>query len=427
MTTNRHRAYATAGELRASDAGRHVTLKGWINRRRDHGGLIFLDIRDRFGLTQVVCNPEHSPTVHEIAETVRPEYVVEVRGTVRLRPDGTQNPNMATGDIEVEVDHLSVYNAAKTPPFAIADTSDVDESLRLQYRYLDLRSPRMQRNLVLRSRIVSRIRAYLDARDFVEIETPILIKSTPEGARDFLVPSRLYPGEFYALPQSPQQLKQLLMVSGMDRYYQIARCFRDEDLRSDRQLEFTQLDLEMSFVDREDVLQLTEGLFTELVELAGFELQQSPFPRLSHAEAMLRFGSDKPDLRFGMEIRDVSDIVASSSFGVFANAVASGGVVRVLAVPGRGAITRGQVDELTNFARQFGAKGLAWLALEESAGSLSARSPIAKFLTDELAALAERCGGVPGDLLLFVADKADVAANVLGRLRERFGAELKLA
>lgn len=426
--TSTHRSYTTAGELRAADAGRSVTLKGWVNRRRDHGGLIFLDVRDRYGLTQVVCNPEHSPEAHHVAESVRAEYVVQVRGVVRERPAGTQNPNMATGEIEVEVDELTILNPAKTPPFDIADTADVDESLRLQYRYLDLRSPRMQRNLVLRSRIVSRIRAYLDARDFVEIETPILIKSTPEGARDFLVPSRIYPGEFYALPQSPQQLKQLLMVSGIDRYYQIARCFRDEDQRADRQLEFTQLDLEMSFVDREDILQLTEGLFTELADLAGFTLQESPFPRLSHAEAMRRFGSDKPDLRFGLEIADVSDVVSTSQFGVFSGAVAAGGVVRAIAVPGMASATRSQIDDLTAFARQFGAKGLAWLALEDSAGMVAARSPIAKFLSgDEIRDIAARTGANPGDLVLLVADDEAVAAVVLGRLRERLGHELGLA
>ena len=426
-TVNKLRSYATCGELRAENAGSTATVKGWVNRRRDHGGLIFLDVRDRYGMTQVVCNPEHSPEAHRVAESVRSEFVVQVTGTVQLRPEGTRNPNMATGDIEVVVDDLMILNAAKTPPFEIAESTDVDESLRLEYRYLDLRRPRMQKNLVLRHRIVKTIRDYLDARDFVEIETPILIKSTPEGARDYLVPSRLYPGQFYALPQSPQQLKQLLMVSGMDRYYQIARCFRDEDQRADRQPEFTQLDLEMSFVDMEDILQLIEGLFVELVGLTDMRIVDAPFPRLSYEDAMRRYGTDKPDLRYGLEIADVSEVVVNSEFGVFTNAVKGGGVVRAIAVPGRGNVTRGQVDELTEFARTFGAKGLAWLALESHDDGLSARSPIAKFLKpEELASIAEAVGAGAGDLILFVADSSVVAANVLGRLRERFGEELGL-
>jgi len=430
MTTiDKFREYATCGELRANDAGSQATIKGWVNRRRDHGGLIFLDIRDRYGLTQVVLNPEHSPAAHALAEGVRSEYVVEVRGTVQPRPEGTVNPNMPTGEIEVVVDDLAILNAAKTPPFEINDNVDVDENLRLEYRYLDLRRPKMQQNLILRHNIVRTIRRYLDERDFVEIETPILIKSTPEGARDYLVPSRVYPGEFYALPQSPQQLKQLLMVSGMDRYYQIARCFRDEDQRSDRQPEFTQLDLEMSFVDQEDILQLIEGLCIELAEMAGFAVQDNPFPRLTHAQAALKYGSDKPDLRYGLEIADVSEIVSASEFGVFANTVAAGNVVRAIGVPGRSGISRGQVDELTNFAKQFGAKGLAWLAIEAGEdGALSGRSPIAKFLSQqEIDALAAATSASAGDLILFVADTAEVAANVLGRLRERFGQELGLA
>jgi aspartyl-tRNA synthetase len=428
MTVRTYRSFTTCGELRADHVEQRHTIKGWVNRRRDHGGLIFLDIRDRYGLTQVVCNPEDSPDAHRIAESVRSEYVLAVTGIVQHRPPGTVNPSMATGEVELVVESLAVLNAARTPPFEIQDDSDVDESIRLEYRYLDLRRPKMQRNLVLRHRVIRAIRDYLDARDFIEIETPILIKSTPEGARDYLVPSRLYPGQFYALPQSPQQLKQLLMVSGMDRYYQIARCFRDEDQRADRQPEFTQLDLEMSFVDMEDVLQLTEGLFIELVGLTGMTIQQTPFPRLTHADAMLRFGTDKPDLRYGMEINDLSDLVAGSDFGVFAGAVAGGGVVRAICVPGRGGISRSQIDELTAFARQFGAKGLAWIAFEAGQDdTLTARSPIAKFLKQhELDAIAAALGASSGDLVLFVADSADVAANVLGRLRERFGAELEL-
>jgi aspartyl-tRNA synthetase len=425
---NKLRTYSTCGELRAADAGRQVTLKGWVNRRRDHGGLIFLDIRDRYGLTQVVANPEHSPAAHAVAEDLRAEYVVEARGAVRPRPEGTVNQHLPTGEIEIELDELIVLNPSKPLPFELGEAEHVDEALRLQYRYLDLRRPSMQHNLVLRHQIVSKIREFLNARDFVEIETPILIKSTPEGARDYLVPSRLYPGDFYALPQSPQQLKQLLMVSGMDRYYQIARCFRDEDQRADRQPEFTQLDLEMSFVDMEDILQLTEALFIELVDVAEFTLQADPFPRLTYAEAMLRYGSDKPDLRYGLEIADVSALVANGEFGVFKGAVTGGGVVRAIGVPGRADITRSQADDVTAFARQFGAKGLAWLALGTEEGALTARSPIAKFLSaDELGGIADAAGVGAGDLVLLVADSADVAANVLGRLRERFAEELKLA
>ncbi|CAN5682451.1 aspartate--tRNA ligase [soil metagenome] len=422
------RGYSTCGELRASDAGTSAVLKGWVNRRRDHGGLIFLDLRDRYGLTQVVCNPEDSPAAHGVAEGIRSEYVVEVRGNVRERPEGTRNSRMPTGDVEVDAVEVTIINAAKTPPFEINEETDVDESIRLEYRYLDLRRPRMQQNLMLRHKVIKTIRDFLDARDFVEIETPVLIKSTPEGARDYLVPSRLYPGEFYALPQSPQQLKQLLMVSGMDRYYQIARCFRDEDQRSDRQAEFTQLDLEMSFVDMEDILSLTEELFHELIAVAGLKIQTSPFPRMMYEESMRRFGNDKPDMRFGLEIADVSEVVKSSEFGVFRSAVEGGGVVRAIGVPGTGDITRSGADDLTNFARQFGAKGLAWLALNEEDGKLGARSPIAKFLSDdELMSIATATEAGPGNLVLLVADQAPVAANVLGRLRDRFGDELKLA
>jgi aspartyl-tRNA synthetase len=424
-----HRGYTTCGELRASDSGSTTTLKGWVNRRRDHGGLIFLDIRDRYGLTQVVCNPEDSPAAHKVAEGVRSEFVVQIIGNVRKRPEGTENPRMATGEVEVEATEVTIINAARTPPFEInEENTEVDESIRLQYRYLDLRRPKMQENLVLRHKVIRTIRSFLDERDFVEIETPVLIKSTPEGARDYLVPSRLYPGEFYALPQSPQQLKQLLMVSGMDRYYQIARCFRDEDQRSDRQAEFTQLDLEMSFVDMEDILSLTEDLFHELIAVAGLKVQTSPFPRMTYDESMLRFGNDKPDMRYGMEIADVSDLVRTSEFGVFRSAVEAGGVVRAIGVPGKGDISRSGADELTTFARQFGAKGLVWIALTEEEGKIAARSPIAKFLSEsELSGIATAARASAGDLVLLVADQASIAANVLGRLRERFGNELKLA
>ncbi|MGA7670601.1 MAG: aspartate--tRNA ligase [Nitrolancea sp.] len=423
------RRYTDCGELRPSDVGKSVTVKGWVNRRRDHGGLIFLDLRDRYGMTQVVANPEESPAAHQIAETVRSEFVVSVTGTVEKRPAGTINDGLSTGEIEVHATAIEILNPSKTPPIYIADEGTVDESLRLEYRYLDLRRPHMQRNLMLRHKAVKFIRDYLDSRSFVEIETPALMKSTPEGARDYVVPSRLYPGEFYALPQSPQQLKQLLMVSGMDRYYQIVRCFRDEDQRADRQPEFTQLDLEMSFVDREDVLHLMEGLYTGLFEtLSTKPIVEKSFPRLTYADSMRRFGNDKPDLRFGMEIKDVTEIVAESEFGVFANAAKSGGVVRAIVAPGQADMTRGKVDQLTDIAKSFGAKGLVWIGLQAGDETdVTLRSPIAKFLNStEVDQLVERLDAKPGDMLLLIADAEPVAASVLGRLRSHLGRELGL-
>jgi aspartyl-tRNA synthetase len=424
-----HRSYATCGQLRPDDIGRVVTLKGWVNRRRDHGGLIFLDLRDRYGITQVVANPALSAEAHETARTVRNEFVLSVTGRVVERPAGTINPAMATGEIEVDADEIAILNPSKTPPFYINEDYVIDESLRLEFRYLDLRTPRMQRNLIMRHKVITFIRDYLNARDFTEIETPSLVKSTPEGARDYVVPSRIYPGEFYALPQSPQILKQLLMVSGMDRYYQIARCFRDEDQRADRQPEFTQLDLEMSFVEMDDVMTLTEGLFVEMFEtLSDKPILKKPFPRLTYSDAMRRFGSDKPDLRFGLEIGDVSDIVAQSQFGVFSGAVERGGVVRGIAVPGQADASRGQTDRLTDYVKSFGAKGLVWIGLQsDDTGALVPRSPAAKFLSEqEVVAIADRLGGQSGDLLLLVADQEIVAAPVLGRLRNHLGRELEL-
>ena len=421
------RSYQTCGELRKTDVGSSVTIRGWVHRRRDHGGLIFFDVRDRYGLTQVVANPEESAASHRVAESLRSEFVVEVKGVVRERPEGTRNPNLSTGDIEIEAVEIKIENESLTPPFDLTDATEVDESLRLEYRYLDLRRERMQKNLMLRHRVVKTIRDYLDAREFVEIETPVMIKSTPEGARDYVVPSRLHPGEFYALPQSPQQLKQLLMVSGMDRYYQIARCFRDEDLRADRQPEFTQLDLEMSFVDTEDVLDLTEGLFVELIEAAGLSIQQIPFPRLSYAESMKRFGNDKPDMRFGLEICDITPLVADSEFNVFASVAKSGGAVRAIAVPGKADISRREIDDLTAFAQRQGAKGLAWIGLQEADGEMTARSPISRFFSsDDLKNMARAAGAGAGDLLLIVADTEEIAATVLGRIRSRLGDELGL-
>ena len=413
------------GELRAEHVGRSVTLAGWVNRQRDHGGLVFVNLRDRSGIVQVVTDPDRAPEAHEIAATVRQEYVIQVRGTVRRRPAGLVNPDMATGEIEVVADEVTVLNPAKTPPFYIFDDSPVEESLRLKYRYLDLRRRRMQRNLLLRHRVVKYIRDFLDARGFIEIETPILFKTTPEGARDYLVPSRIHPGQFYALPQSPQQLKQLLMVAGFARYFQIARCFRDEDLRGDRQPEFTQLDMEMSFVEREDVMALIEEMIIGLVgELSDLRLLTQPFPRLTYDEVMTRFGTDRPDLRFGMELVDISDLVAQSGFRVFRSAVAAGGEVKGIRVPGCGGYSRRQIDELTEIAKKEGAAGLAWLSLGDEGGL---RSSFAKFLAaDEVERIVARMEGEPGDLFLFVAAQPRVVAAALSALRLEMGERLGL-
>jgi aspartyl-tRNA synthetase len=413
------------GELRAHHVGQAVTLAGWVNRQRDHGGLIFVDLRDRSGVVQVVADIAHAPGAHELAARVRQEYVLQVRGTVRPRPADLVNPRMETGEIEVLADEIVVLNPAKTPPFPIFEDTPVEESLRLRYRYLDLRRRRMQRNLILRHRVIKYIRDFLDARGFLEIETPILFKSTPEGARDYLVPSRLHPGKFYALPQSPQQLKQLLMVAGFERYFQIARCFRDEDLRGDRQPEFTQLDLEMSFVTREDIMELIEELMIGIVEeCSDRRLLTKPFPRLTYAEAMARYGTDKPDLRFGMELVDISDLVAGSNYGIFAQAVAAGGQVKGLRAPGCAGYSRRQLDELTSLAQKEGAMGLSWLALSPD-GEI--RSSFARFLTDEqLQAIIARMEARPGDLMLFVADRPPRVAAALSALRLELGERLGL-
>lgn len=414
------------GELRVDHVGQDVMLSGWVNRRRDHGGVTFLDLRDRWGVVQVVANPELSEAAHKAAEDVRSEWVIKVAGKVRPRPEGSENPDLATGDVEVEAHEVEVLNPARTPPFLISEDSPVEETTRLKYRYLDLRRERMRQNLELRHRVVKFIRDYLDERGFLEVETPILFSTTPEGARDYLVPSRLYPGEFYALPQSPQQLKQLLMVAGVERYFQIARCFRDEDQRGDRQPEFTQLDLEMSFVQREDVMSLTEELFTELVETLVPEKQilSKPWPRLTYREAMDRFGRDSVDMRFGMELEDVSQLVEDKGFKVFDRVLEGGGTVRGINAAGCGEFSRKEIDELTEFAGEHGAKGLAYLALEASGDH---RSSFAKFLPDEaVASLIDRLEGEPGDLLLFVADQEEIALEALGRLREHLGERLGL-
>jgi aspartyl-tRNA synthetase len=412
------------GELRIEDVGRRVTLAGWVHRHRSHGGVLFINLRDRSGLVQATFDQQTAPEAHAAVEQARAEWVIQVEGTVQPRPAGSENRDMPTGEIEVVADGAKVLNPSKTPRFYIDRETGEAEALRLEFRYLDLRRERMQRNMILRHRVVKFIRDFLDERGFIEIETPILGKSTPEGARDYLVPSRTHPGLFFALPQSPQQLKQLLMVAGFERYFQIARCFRDEDLRGDRQPEFTQLDLEMSFVEQEDILQLTEEMYTRIVEeISDKKLLFKPFPRLSYREAMDRFGKDNPDLRFGMELVNVSDLVEGRGFGVFSRAVAEGGQVKGIRAEGLADYSRKQLDELTELVRGHGAQGLAWLAIQED----GIRSSFAKFLQQETVdALIQRLEGRPGDLLLFVADRPAIVAEALGRLRIELGDRLGL-
>jgi aspartyl-tRNA synthetase len=415
----------TCGELNAGNIGEQVTLAGWVNRRRDHGGLVFLDIRDRYGITQVISDPERAPEVHRIASELRSEYVVQASGMVVARLAGTENKNLSTGAIEIAADAITILNPSRTTPFPISDNIQVDESLRLKYRYLDLRRPSMKDNIILRHRVVKKIRDYLDERGFLEIETPILMKSTPEGARDYLVPSRLYPGEFYALPQSPQQLKQLLMVAGMDRYFQIARCFRDEDQRSDRQPEFTQLDLEMAFVAEEDVMSLIENLLINLIEeTTDKRIKELPFPKLSYAYVMDRYGTDHPDLRFNLPLVEISDLASEGNFGVFQNALTAKGIVKGIRVPGAGGYSRKEIEELAEYARMLGAKGLVSLAISPTN---EVKSPLTKFMsTDQVQAIIDRLAGEPGDLLLFVADSSKVCNDVLFRLRVKLGERLDL-
>jgi aspartyl-tRNA synthetase len=414
----------TCGELRAEHIGQTVTLAGWVHRQRDHGGVSFIDLRDRFGLVQVVGNPDQ-PGLN-ILHDARSEWVLQVTGSVRRRPAGAENPNLPTGEIEIEAHKVETLNPAKALPFLINKDEDVDENVRLKYRYLDLRHERMQYNLLLRHKVIKYMRDFLDERGFIEVETPMLFKTTPEGARDYLVPSRVHPGCFYALPQSPQQLKQLLMVAGVERYFQIARCFRDEDLRGDRQPEFTQLDLEMSFVHRDDVLQLVEDLFTTMLPKVAphKRLLSSPWPRLSYTEAVERFGTDKPDMRFGMELYPANDIFAGSEFMVFQNTLKAGGVIKFIAVPGCAEYTRKEVDQLTTFAKDYGAKGLATLALTAEGVKGTAQ----KFITPaEVEALKDRSGAKEGDLILFVADTLAVANKTLSALRLLFRDRLQLA
>jgi len=411
------------GELTAENIGDEVRLNGWVQKRRDHGGVIFIDLRDRWGLVQVVVDPSHAKAAHGAAESVRSEFVLSVQGQVRQRPEGTENPNLSTGQVEVAVEHIFVLNTSKTPPFPISDEVDVDELVRLKYRYLDLRRPAMQEKLILRHRLIKLMRDFLDAREFIEIETPILIKSTPEGARDYLVPSRLYPGSFYALPQSPQQLKQLLMVAGIERYFQIAKCFRDEDPRADRQPEFTQLDLEMSFVKQDDILDVTESLMIEIVETLSDKKIVKPFPRLTYAQAMDRYGTDKPDLRFGLELASFADLLAESQYMVFRNALDKGGQVKGILAPGCASYSRKEIDDITALARTFGAKGL--LTIQVTAEGI--KSPSAKYLTEqEMSSIVERAGAKVGDMIMIVADEPAVVAKALSGLRLEIGDRLKL-
>lgn len=412
--TNQKRSHH-CGVLGKDMAGQHVILCGWVSKRRDHGGLIFIDLRDRSGIVQIVVDPDTAGSSFKTAEDIRNEYVIKVSGTVRMRDEATVNANIATGMIEVIAEEIEVLNSAKTPPFYIQDNIDTDENLRLKYRYLDLRRPEMQRNLILRHKVTKLMRDYLDSRDFLEIETPMLTKSTPEGARDYLVPSRVNPGKFYALPQSPQIFKQLLMVAGMERYFQIARCFRDEDLRADRQPEFTQLDMEMSFMEVDEILELMEGLISYIFEGALGKKIQVPFQRLTWDEAMDRYGSDKPDLRFGMELINMVEAVKDSDFKVFNTIIENGGIVKAINVKGYAAIPRRELDGLVDFVGIYGAKGLAWMQIQEDG---SVKSPIAKFFSEaHLANILKTAAAEPGDLLLFVADKPSVVAQALGALR----------
>jgi aspartyl-tRNA synthetase len=404
----------TCGDLSKKDVGVQVILMGWVQTRRDHGGLIFVDLRDRYGVTQVVFNPEVDPEVHAKAHALRSEYVIAVQGVVEVRPEDMTNPRLATGEIEVAVHGLKVFNESKTPAFSIDDDAEVAENVRLRYRYLDLRRERMQSNLLLRHRAAKVVRDYFSSQGFVEIETPFLTRSTPEGARDYLVPSRMNPGHFYALPQSPQLFKQLLMVSGFDRYFQIVKCFRDEDLRADRQPEFTQVDVEMSFVGPEDIQGYMEGMLTAIFgEILGVQLKR-PFPTMSYQEAIARYGTDRPDIRFGMELVDVTDVVSQSDFQVFTQAIEEGGIVKGINLTGSGRRSRKEIEELIARAQSYGAGGLAWFKVEAE----GCQSPIAKFFSSEaLQEIATRMEGKPGDLLLFVADRAQVTHEVLGQLR----------
>ncbi|MGD0820049.1 MAG: aspartate--tRNA ligase [Desulfomonilia bacterium] len=411
------------GEINHIPEGTTVTLFGWVQRRRDLGGLIFIDIRDRTGIAQVVCSPEDQPKAHAVAHTLRPEYCIAITGELLKRPEEMRNPSMATGDVEVTAHEVVVFNEALTPPFVIEDGADINDTLRLKYRYLDLRRPSLQRNILLRHKAAQSIRKYYDANRFIEVETPVLAKSTPEGARDYLVPSRIFPGKFYALPQSPQLFKQLLMVSGLDRYYQIVKCFRDEDLRADRQPEFTQIDIEMSFVTMDDVLRINEGAIADLFwETIGVELPQ-PFPKMSYEQALSEYGNDRPDTRFGMKLVDVSDIAATSDFRVFTAAVSEGGAVKAIAVKAPHNLSRKDLDSLQSIIADYGAKGVLWARLDEDGW----KSTLTKFFKEsQFAGISQRLDMVPGDVALFIADKKSVVNASLSALRLHLAERLKL-
>lgn len=417
----------TCGELRASHDGQTVTLAGWVHRRRDHGPLIFIDLRDRYGITQVVCDAADNQAIHAVASDVRSEYVLRITGLVRQRPAEAINSDISTGTVEMVATSIEVLNASKQTPLLINRDGNEEEPLRLKYRYLDLRRPRMQYNMYLRHRFVKFIRDFLDNEQFIEVETPILTKSTPEGARDYLVPSRVHEGEFFALPQSPQQMKQLLMVAGYDRYFQIARCFRDEDLRADRQPEFTQLDMEMSFVEMDDVLDVVERLFTQMVPavVPHKTLVHTPFLRMSYDEAIERFGSDKPDLRYGLELVNLSSIVANSEFQVLSGAIAAGGQAKGICIPGVAGYSRKQIDEIIDIAKQNGARGILWAAMPSDGSEI--RSSFAKQVTaEELQSIMSAMNAQPGDMVFIVSDSAKVVAAVLDKVRREFAARLEL-
>jgi aspartyl-tRNA synthetase len=415
------------GELRASHTGQTVTLSGWVNRRRDHGGVAFFDLRDRSGIVQITINPDLPKETLDTVADVRFEWVLQVEGQVHKRPAGNENPNMVTGEIEIVAKNITVLNPAKTLPFMVSSDADLpDENTRLKYRYLDLRRERLTKNMVLRHKVIKFMRDYLDKQGFIEIETPIMFKATPEGARDYLVPSRLYPGQFYALPQSPQQLKQLLMVAGMDKYFQIARCFRDEDLRGDRQPEFTQLDLEMSYVHRDDVLNLVEDLYTAMIPAVAphKKLLSTPWRKISYRESMETYGTDKPDLRFGMELIDVSDVFAKSEFKVFQSALEAGGSIKCIVAPKSAEMSRKEVDALTEVAKSFGAKGMPYLAVTGE----GVKGSVAKFVSEtEVEVLKSKTGAGVGDLIVFAADTKAIANKTLGGLRLWFRDKLELA
>jgi len=410
------------GEIRESDLGSIIAIAGWVFRRRDHGGLIFIDLRDRSGICQIVFSPDVHAAAHESAHDLRAEYVISVSGEIRRRPAGTENPNLPTGQIELYVAKLDILNESAPLPYSMEEAADAGEQLRLRYRYLDLRRPEMQQNLIMRHRVTKLMRDYLDRNGFIEIETPMLTKSTPEGARDYLVPSRLNPGSFFALPQSPQLFKQILMVAGMEKYFQVVKCFRDEDLRADRQPEFTQVDLEMSFIDSDDIIGLMEGLMQRVFKEVLAVDVPAPFQRLSYQESMERFGNDKPDMRFGLELRDMADLAGKGTFKVFLDALQSGGMIKAILGKGMAGLSRKDVDTLTLEAQSFGAKGLAWIKIKNGF-----ESPIAKFFPEEvLKEMAVRLGAEEGDIMLFVADRAKVVYDVLSRMRLELGKRLNM-